>query len=111
MDNHTGYIINAQNAELIANLTGKPLKIIAANIGWVAVYSNQWMPSWRLMPKNAAEMLSGFAYADSPLNGLPTRTIPEIIHDRSELNHMYSTRLAELNAEMERAKLKLDSQE
>lgn len=99
MENNTGYVITRANCSLVSYISGRPLSTIIVNIGWVAMYSERWMPRWRLMPRNVAEREQGFRLVDSPLNGEATRSIDEIIKARSELNSKYSQQLEVLNAE------------
>lgn len=109
MEKNTGYIITEQNAAVIANISGKEMKTLLANKGWVAIYQEDPYPVWRLLPRNAAEQIKDFTYIDSPLNGLPTRSEKDIRAEWSEVNKAYSEKVESLRKELERRKL-LDSE-
>ena len=105
MEKNTGYIITEQNQDMLAYISGKPVKTLKANHGWVAVYMEDPYPEWRLLPKKAAEQIKGFSYVDSPLNGLPTRSEKEIRKEWTEVNNTYKEKIEELQKELERRKL------
>jgi len=106
MEPNTGYIITTQNASLVAQISGKELKTIEANIGWAAVYQENPYPRWSLMPKNVAEQFKDFKWVDSVLNGLPTRSQKAIREEWAQLNKEYSEKLAKLQEELDRAKFR-----
>lgn len=106
MEPNTGYIITEQNARLVSTISGKELKTITANIGWVVLWDQDPYPNWYLMPRNVAERRKGFTYVDSPLNGLPTRSQKDIREEWTKVNKEYSEKLAVLQKELERAKLR-----
>jgi hypothetical protein len=105
MEENTGYIITEQNANLVANLSGKDVSLLLRNKGWVAVYMEDPYPVWHLMPRKAAERIRGFKYVDSLLNGLPARSEKEIREEWAKVNKEYSEKVKSLNEELQRRKL------
>jgi hypothetical protein len=106
MEHNTGYIITEQNAQLLANITGKDLRVIQANIGWAAVYDEKPHPIWYLLPKNAALDIKDFKWVDSDLNGLPARSQKAIREEWAQVNKDYAEKLEELKKELNRAILR-----
>lgn len=53
MENNSGYQITETNQNFLSNLSGIPVKILRANIGWYVIYSTSYMPRWLVLPENA----------------------------------------------------------
>ncbi len=105
MNPNTGYIITEQNAQLICNISGFRMQTLLRNIGWVVIYREGPYPDWSLLPLNVASRVEGFHLVDSPLNGLPARSVKEIRAEWAEVNTTYSAKLEELQKELKRAGL------
>ena len=99
MDNNTGYIITSENAMLISYVSGLNLKTIEANKGWVACFNENWMPFWRLMPKNVAEQEKNFRLIFSKVDTPVLRSIEEIAAERNEVTRKYADKMHILNDE------------
>lgn len=108
MEHNTGYLITHQNHDAVAHITGFPPEVIAANIGWVAIFLHtghagvSGRPHWLLIPKTVAEEDSEFRYIKTRLDEVPVateRTLEDIDAERSQLRTNFHTRMRELDRE------------
>jgi len=54
LQNRTAYPITATNIYALAAITGQPLDVMTANIGWCATYSQFRYPRWMIVPESHA---------------------------------------------------------
>ena len=53
LENNTAYRITPDNAHTLSIISGILPKIVDANAGWYAAYSERWMPRWKILPSRA----------------------------------------------------------
>lgn len=98
MKNNSGYLITRENAFTVSLITGIPLSTLEANMGWVAVYSEDEayvVQKWALIPKSIAEKLPDFAFIEHGVYLLADK-LADFVDDIAERSGLPKTTVTEM---------------